>query len=142
MGDKKFLNEDKQWEYSKLSALAKEHGGPEDLLDDVYDEGHTDGRLEGQVEGGIYAVAVMGAIGVATVATNKIRKYFKKRSEKKKQELHKEYNETTNAVEECCPVCGKITRFCLNGENWGCQNCGEYKVRGEHIDSEEGRGEE
>lgn len=142
MGDKKFLNDDEKWDYTKLSTLAKDHGGPENLLDDVYDEGHSDGKIQGQVEGGIYTLVGTAVIAITAFASVKIGKYFKKRSAKSKEELHKEYDSQANVVEEYCSVCGKITRFCFNGKNWECQSCGEYNTQAEHRDSENIQGEE
>ena len=140
MSGKNFLSDDNQWDYTKLSA--KEHGGPEKFLDDIYDEGHSDGRFEGQVEGGIYALVGTAVLAMGTLATVKIRKCFKKKSEKKKEELQKKYNEGAKKIDEYCSSCAKFTCFYFDGEDWECQSCGEYNSQGEHRDSEEVHGEE
>lgn len=35
-----------KYAYSKLSSLAKDHGGPEDLINDTYENGYADGRRD------------------------------------------------------------------------------------------------
>ena len=44
-------NTDQKWEYAKLTELAFEHGGPEQLIDDIYSDGFEDGFNSGCIQG-------------------------------------------------------------------------------------------
>lgn len=44
---KEFIENSLEWTYSKLSDLAKEHGGPEQLIADIYENGYEDGYRDG-----------------------------------------------------------------------------------------------
>lgn len=44
-------NTDQKWEYAKLTELAFEHGGPEQLIEDIYSDGFEDGFNAGCIQG-------------------------------------------------------------------------------------------
>lgn len=79
------LSKDEGWPYKNLSKLAKDHGGPEKLLDNVFDAGEK----QGSVKGGVY---VLGAVAVAG-GSYLLANYFKRREEKKKKQLYGNINE-------------------------------------------------
>lgn len=44
-------NTDQKWEYAKLTELAFEHGGPEQLIEDIHSDGFEDGFNAGCIQG-------------------------------------------------------------------------------------------
>lgn len=48
---KELDNTDQKWEYAKLAELASEHGGPEQLIEDIYSDGFEDGFNSGCIQG-------------------------------------------------------------------------------------------
>ncbi len=48
---KELDNTDQKWEYAKLTELAFEHGGPEQLIEDIYSDGFEDGFNAGCIQG-------------------------------------------------------------------------------------------
>jgi flagellar biosynthesis/type III secretory pathway protein FliH len=48
---KELDNTDQKWEYAKLAELASEHGGPEQLIEDIYSDGFEDGFNAGCIQG-------------------------------------------------------------------------------------------
>lgn len=48
---KELDNTDQKWEYAKLAELASEHGGPEQLIEDIDSDGFEDGFNSGCIQG-------------------------------------------------------------------------------------------
>lgn len=48
---KELDNTDQKWEYAKLAELASEHGGPEQLIEDIYSDGFEEGFNAGCIQG-------------------------------------------------------------------------------------------
>lgn len=48
---KELDNTDQKWEYAKLTELAFEHGGPEQLIEDIHSDGFEDGFNAGCIQG-------------------------------------------------------------------------------------------
>lgn len=44
-------NTDQKWEYAKLTELAFEHGGPEQLIEDIHSDGFEEGFNAGCIQG-------------------------------------------------------------------------------------------
>lgn len=49
---------DKNWDYAELSRMAKEHGNPKQLVQDIYDDGYQNGEEKGIIEGVVIVLAV------------------------------------------------------------------------------------
>ncbi len=80
MKGSEILPQDGNWVYQNLSELAKAHGGPEKLLDDVFNGGEKSGLIKG----------VVYTLGAAVVAGGSYItvKYFKQGKEKKKNQIY------------------------------------------------------
>lgn len=63
----------RDWPYSLLSSMAKEHGGPQSLIDDIWNDGFSEGETNGFVEG-VVVTGIVGAV-VVPIAKFAIDKY-------------------------------------------------------------------
>lgn len=77
----------KKWDYAELSKVAKEHGGPQNFLDEYgdsrYSEGYTDGEGDGLTKGLIGGLSIGGLFVFGVIICEKIKIYISSRREQK-----------------------------------------------------------
>ena len=101
---KEFLGTGIEWANAALSSLAKNHGGPEQLIADIYENGYNDGYWDG------YSNAMedqkmnqIGAVGVGAIAgfaLGGIIVYFYKKSKSSKAQLEQQKHENARLKAE------------------------------------------
>ena len=102
----------KNWDYSRLSQLAKKYGGPEKLMETVkrfsYQEGLKEGKIKQRPAIVIFSLLSFG-IGFGT---NKFYDYLKKRNVEKSSEITVEDVEV--AEEILISVIKKEQEYCVS----------------------------
>lgn len=95
---------DGKWPFAQLSELASQHGGPQNLLDDlaecVSEISFEEGLIQGKTEGIFMGVA--GTLAVAAIGLG--AKYFIDKNKKKKLEAKEKFNEIFSQINSVLTV--------------------------------------
>lgn len=84
------------WNYAELSRAAKEAGGPEKFVDMLIESSKAKGRAE---MAPFIGLAVIGGIGLDTVA-RKIIQYFKEKCSKSQKAIEEAREEIIKGIKE------------------------------------------
>ncbi|HEM6245111.1 TPA: hypothetical protein ACGO3Z_002020 [Streptococcus suis] len=90
---KEFLGTGIEWANAALSSLAKNHGGPEQLIADIYENGYNDGYSNAMKDQKMNQIGAVGVGAIAGFALGGIIVYFYKKSKSSKAQLEQQKHE-------------------------------------------------
>ena len=97
---KEFVEISLDWASAKLSRLAKDHGGPEQLIADIYENGYIDGYSDAMRGEKMKQYGILGVSAAALVGLGGFAFYLYKKNKDKQAELEKEVEENARLKAE------------------------------------------
>lgn len=83
----------REWDYAELSKMAKEHGGPEQLLADYGEEKINEGIAIGEKQGAVKGIAVTLIVEGAFIGFLKLKNFVDKKKADKRADRKKRLND-------------------------------------------------
>ncbi len=97
---KEFIETGIDWASAALSRLAKEHGGPKQLIADIYENGYRDGYRDALKGEKMKRYGIIGGGFTGLVVLGGVTYYFYKKSKTKQKELEQQLEENAKLKAE------------------------------------------